>query len=313
MNKVLTATCILIFGTSTVLLSADAKSPAEAGMLVENGMVTVAPGSDSDTLAASSSAPERLEQIRRRIDEIRSTQLRRTDHIPHLTPPVFQSPHHADAVDNDRIERLEYLIRLLETTDIPETLTWEQVVVTMPSGVTVPMDDRDIPHRDTNGVERDWPAESADTVYITITDTVFVTTTDTVYADRIQTEIIELQQILETAIFRAFSVVFEFDSHNLLPSSFRILDEVGKLLIDNPDIIIEVQGHTDNVGPRDYNLALSNRRAESVKTYILDQFPELGRERINTAGFGPDRPLMPNENPTQRALNRRVEFVIPDL
>ena len=313
MKKVLNALCVLIFGTSTVLFSADTKSPAEAGTLVQNGKVTVAHDGGSDTLVASSSAPEHMEQIRRRIDEIRSTQLRRTDYIPRLTPPVFQSPYQTDTVDSERIERLEYLIRLLETTEFPEVRTSGHTVVVMPTGATMLMDIHDRYLRDTTGIEQALLPEAPDTVFVAISDTIFVTTTDTVYTERIRTEVIELQKILETAIFRAFSVVFEFDSHELLPSSFRILDEVGKLLIDNPDIIIEVQGHTDNVGPRDYNVALSNRRAESVKAYILQQFPEIGRERINTAGFGPDRPLMPNENPTQRALNRRVEFVIPDL
>jgi outer membrane protein OmpA-like peptidoglycan-associated protein len=255
--------------------------------------------------------PERIDEIRRRIDFIRSQDLNRGQNIPRLGPSEAETENirrqNAEQLD---IIRLTYMIRLLEMMD-------DSYIPPAPNQVVV------IP-----GIRRDgtfelplfrdvYPAPAdtitevrVDTLRVTRVDTLRLTRVDTVFVDRVETEIIELRRMLETGVFRAFSIVFEFDKHEILPSSHRILDEAGQLLLENPEIRMEVQGHTDNTGPRDYNMRLSQRRAESVRDYLLINFPDIGEQRIRAAGFGPDIPVTANRTPTERALNRRVEFKI---
>ncbi len=90
--------------------------------------------------------------------------------------------------------------------------------------------------------------------------------------------------------------------------SFQILDIVAHILKANPSIIVEVQGHTDNKGKRDYNLDLSQRRAESVKAYLVEQ--GVDEWRLKPVGYGPDEPIASNATKKGREENRRVEFHI---
>ena len=73
-----------------------------------------------------------------------------------------------------------------------------------------------------------------------------------------------------------------------------------------PDVKIEISGHTDNVGKREYNVDLSTRRAESVRQYLIGK--GVKAERITTRGAGPDEPIADNGNAKSRAKNRRIEF-----
>jgi outer membrane protein OmpA-like peptidoglycan-associated protein len=102
---------------------------------------------------------------------------------------------------------------------------------------------------------------------------------------------------------------FATDSDEIELSSFGLLDEVADLLFSNPELKrIEIQGHTDNRGKRDYNLDLSGRRAESVRLYLIKA--GVAEERLEAKGLGPDRPISPNITSQGRATNRRVEFHI---
>ncbi len=104
---------------------------------------------------------------------------------------------------------------------------------------------------------------------------------------------------------------FETDSDQIDPRSFGLLDEVADTLIRNPDIkLVEIQGHTDNRGKKDYNVDLSERRARSVRTYLADSGIE--RSRLQSKGFGPEKPIAPNVTRNGRARNRRVEFHIKE-
>lgn len=116
--------------------------------------------------------------------------------------------------------------------------------------------------------------------------------------------------LLETGLFRAASVIFEFDRSTLLPASFSTLHAVGEVLAKYPDLHIEVGGHTDNVGSEAYNRELSATRAEAVRAYLLQHFPLLTSERITAQGYGESRPVADNLSETGRALNRRVEFAV---
>ena len=82
-------------------------------------------------------------------------------------------------------------------------------------------------------------------------------------------------------------------------------------LISHPEVtLVEIQGHTDSRGKRSYNLALSERRARSVRQYLIDAGVE--PSRLMARGYGPDRPISPNITRRGRSQNRRVEFHIRD-
>lgn len=113
--------------------------------------------------------------------------------------------------------------------------------------------------------------------------------------------------ILETGLFRALGVNFEFNESTLLPEAENSLDAVGEVLTKYPDLRVEVAGHTDNIGSDSYNQQLSQSRAQSVRSYLLENF-DIVQSRIVANGYGESRPIASNQTETGRALNRRVEF-----
>jgi outer membrane protein OmpA-like peptidoglycan-associated protein len=100
---------------------------------------------------------------------------------------------------------------------------------------------------------------------------------------------------------------FEFDKDKIRSESFPILDAVADVLKTNPNIKIDVQGHTDNKGGAEYNKKLSDRRAASVKKYLVGKGVEASR--LVSHGYGAERPIVDNTTDQNRALNRRVQFV----
>ncbi|WP_437825378.1 OmpA family protein [Sorangium sp. So ce1153] len=100
---------------------------------------------------------------------------------------------------------------------------------------------------------------------------------------------------------------FEFDKDKIRPESFPILDAVVEVLQQNPKIKIEIQGHTDNKGAAAYNKKLSDRRAASVKKYLVAK--GIDETRLTSKGYGMEQPIVPNTSDQNRALNRRVQFV----
>lgn len=104
-------------------------------------------------------------------------------------------------------------------------------------------------------------------------------------------------------------VFFEFDKATILPESYSLLDQVARVLRLHPELVlVRVDGHTDNVGTREYNLKLSKARAEAVRSYLIEKGVE--PERLESAGFGFDKPIASNETDEGRSKNRRVEFLI---
>jgi OOP family OmpA-OmpF porin len=100
---------------------------------------------------------------------------------------------------------------------------------------------------------------------------------------------------------------FQFDKDQIRPESFKILDAVAEVLVKFPKIKLEIQGHTDNKGSPVYNKSLSDRRAASVKKYLIGHGIDAGR--LTSHGYGLERPVVPNDSDQNRALNRRVQFV----
>ena len=94
----------------------------------------------------------------------------------------------------------------------------------------------------------------------------------------------------------------------ILKGSYKVLKQVARALKDAPGVMVRIEGHTDDVGSSDHNLNLSQRRADSVKEFLVRQ--GVLRSRIVSQGFGPTRPIAPNTNRAGRAANRRVEFRI---
>jgi outer membrane protein OmpA-like peptidoglycan-associated protein len=102
-------------------------------------------------------------------------------------------------------------------------------------------------------------------------------------------------------------VNFDFDKSTLQPQGKPILDEAARILKENPSINVQVQGHTDSVGTDAYNLRLSDRRAATVKNYLVSQ--GVAASRLTTKGFGEANPVASNDTADGRAQNRRVELV----
>ena len=102
------------------------------------------------------------------------------------------------------------------------------------------------------------------------------------------------------------NILFDFDRFELKSQYYYDLDKIAAMLRQNPDTKIEIQGHTDNVGSAEYNQRLSEKRAGTVKNYLVEKGIE--KERLFPKGFGFTIGTAPNENETGRALNRRVEI-----
>jgi len=101
-------------------------------------------------------------------------------------------------------------------------------------------------------------------------------------------------------------VVFKTGSAVISPQSEEILSRAFNALNDNPEIAVEIQGHTDNQGNPASNLKLSQARADAVKAWLLKK--GIAAPRLTTKGFGPDKPIASNATPEGRQQNRRIEF-----
>ena len=101
-------------------------------------------------------------------------------------------------------------------------------------------------------------------------------------------------------------VNFVTDSADLTPESRGILDRVAESLADWPEVKVEVGGHTDSVADNAYNLSLSQRRAESVRQYLIER--GISAKRLKARGYGETRPIATNDTPEGRLRNRRVEL-----
>ena len=101
-------------------------------------------------------------------------------------------------------------------------------------------------------------------------------------------------------------VTFETGRSALKPDSYTILDIVAASLVANPDIKIEIGGHTDNTGSAATNTRLSQARADAVRAYLASK--GVAPERMVAKGYGPSQPVAPNTSVAGRAQNRRVEL-----
>jgi OOP family OmpA-OmpF porin len=105
-------------------------------------------------------------------------------------------------------------------------------------------------------------------------------------------------------------VNFEFDRAEVRADAAVILDEAARLLRENSDVRVRVNGHTDATGPEAYNQGLSERRAEAVKNHLVEN--GVSANRLSTQGLGESEPIASNDTREGRALNRRVELKVLD-
>lgn len=107
-------------------------------------------------------------------------------------------------------------------------------------------------------------------------------------------------------VVRLEGVNFELDSARLKPGAREILEETARSLRGQPNLRVEIAGHTDSQGSASYNLNLSKRRASAVKTFLIKEGIDPARMEIK--GYGESQPVASNDTAAGRQENRRVEF-----
>lgn len=105
-----------------------------------------------------------------------------------------------------------------------------------------------------------------------------------------------------------YGVTFELDSSELTAEGRETLDGVASSMNNQPSVRMEVAGHTDDIGSPAYNLVLSQQRAETVRSYLMEK--GVGESRMTAVGYGQNQPVAANDTDESRAQNRRVEFRI---
>jgi peptidoglycan-associated lipoprotein len=130
--------------------------------------------------------------------------------------------------------------------------------------------------------------------------------------------IMVLNRIQKNVAFRLNNIYFELDKWDIKPEAAAELDKLVDLLNDNPEITkMELSSHTDSIASADYNITLSQRRAESTVRYLVSK--GINPDRLVAKGYGESRPVARNtnpngtDNPDGRARNRRTEFRILEI
>jgi peptidoglycan-associated lipoprotein len=105
------------------------------------------------------------------------------------------------------------------------------------------------------------------------------------------------------------TILFKFDSASIGKDNMAPLDEIATAVMQNPDAILVLEGHTDNTGDKTYNIRLGERRVEAVKRYLaVDKGVPV--YKIEEISFGPEKPITPNDSKTSREQNRAVTLSI---
>jgi OmpA-OmpF porin, OOP family len=103
-------------------------------------------------------------------------------------------------------------------------------------------------------------------------------------------------------------VNFDSNKSSLKAESYPILYDAAKTLLLNPDMKVEIQGYTDNIGSESYNKKLAQKRADRVKEYLVSK--GIGASRLSSVGMGESNPVADNKTADGRAMNRRIEFKV---
>ncbi len=130
--------------------------------------------------------------------------------------------------------------------------------------------------------------------------------------DRLENERVERER-MEREAARARDVLtdivfFEYDSDEITPDAAELLRLKAAVLAANPNVRIRIEGHADQRGSTEYNLALGQRRAEAVRVFLADYGADTSR--FATTSYGKERPLMEGDDEYAWSRNRRAEFAI---
>jgi len=120
----------------------------------------------------------------------------------------------------------------------------------------------------------------------------------------------EVKKFLDTGLISSTDIMFDFNKATLKPESKAALDKIGNVLIQAPDLKIEIGGHTDAKGSDKYNLKLSDERAKAVHDYLEKNFSQINPDNLVSKGYGESKPVTSNDSDEGRTKNRRVEFKI---
>ena len=134
--------------------------------------------------------------------------------------------------------------------------------------------------------------------------------------DRLHTAFNQIVETRRTALglvmsLGSDSMQFNFDKATLRPENRELLSKIVGILLTSKNYGIYVYGHTDDIGSEEYNLDLSERRAQRVREYLTEN--GIAPEIITSKGFGKSRPIVPGTSAEARAENRRVEIGIVDI
>ncbi|MDD5475210.1 MAG: peptidoglycan-associated lipoprotein Pal [Syntrophales bacterium] len=123
-----------------------------------------------------------------------------------------------------------------------------------------------------------------------------------------KTRLLREKLISEAQVFEATHIYFDFDKYNLKPEARAMLDKMGSWLLANRNFDVFIEGHCDERGTAEYNLALGERRAKAAMDYLVN----LGVEsnRLSMVSYGEERPIDPRSNEEAWAKNRRGQFNI---
>lgn len=113
-------------------------------------------------------------------------------------------------------------------------------------------------------------------------------------------------EVMETSLLK--DIHFDFDRYDLRPDAKRILAENARVLMENPTWKVQIEGHCDERGSNEYNLALGERRARSAMNYLIKL--GISPERLSIISYGEERPLDPRHCEEAWAKNRRCHFVV---
>jgi OmpA-OmpF porin, OOP family len=116
-----------------------------------------------------------------------------------------------------------------------------------------------------------------------------------------------LQKLATDGRLVVHGIKFDYNKATIKPESMGVLNEIVKLMNDNPSMKFEIQGHTDSDGDDAYNMKLSQARADAVKAFLAET--GIDSSRLTAKGYGESKPISDNSTPEGKASNRRVEFV----
>ncbi len=128
--------------------------------------------------------------------------------------------------------------------------------------------------------------------------------------ERLEREAAESKLRAEKIKFMYEDVYFKKGRYSLSPEAQEILERKAAWLIDNPDLHVIIEGHTNNRGSKEYNFALGDRRAGAVKSFLIRQGVE--SQRLIAVSYGNERPIDKTKTEKGKEQNRRVHFVVEE-